>query len=40
MTLIQSKVVRIALKLVLALIMIAILTLFNTAEVDFVYTNF
>jgi hypothetical protein len=37
---IQSKVTRIALKLLLALAMLAILALFSTTEVDFVYTNF
>lgn len=36
----RSKSVRIVLKLCLALIMIAVLILFTTTEVDFVYTNF
>jgi hypothetical protein len=36
----ESRATRIALKLVLALVMIAILALFSTTEVDFVYTNF
>lgn len=40
MKLITSPVARITLKLFLALVMIAILVLFGTTEVDFVYTNF
>ena len=40
MKLMTSKTERIIAKLVLALLMIAILILFTTTEVDFVYTNF
>ena len=40
MKMIHSPVARITLKLLLALLMIAVLMLFTTTEVDFVYTNF
>lgn len=40
MSWLDSKFTRIGLKLLLAAVMITLLILFSTTEVDFVYTNF